>query len=150
MNFNNNTYQTAVRFKCDSNELAKIREFVISQAIFLGLSEDEAFKVSLAVDEACSNLVKHGKKRTSIENNCYIYLDVYSNQNQFIVEIHDKSESFNPNSVPSPDMQEYFKLLKRGGLGIHIMLSLIDDIAYIPATNENAYNTLQLKKAIIK
>ncbi|HPO63077.1 MAG TPA: ATP-binding protein [Candidatus Kapabacteria bacterium] len=150
MNFNNNTYQTEARFKCDSNELVNIREFVISQALYIGLNEDEAFKVSLAVDEACSNLVKHGKKRTSIENNCYIYLDVYSNQNQFIVEIHDKSESFNPNSVPSPDMQEYFKQFKHGGLGIHIMRSLIDDISYIPATTENAYNTLQLKKAIIK
>jgi len=150
MNYNNNTYQTEARFKCESHELANIREYIINKAIFLGLSEDEAFKVSLAVDEACSNLVKHGRKRATIENNCYIYLDVYSKHNQLIIEIHDKSESFNPNSVPSPNMQEYFQQFKRGGLGIHIMRSLIDDISYIPANTENAYNILQLKKAIAR
>ncbi|NLO19829.1 MAG: ATP-binding protein [Ignavibacteria bacterium] len=148
MSFNEIKQHSKARFKCESNELASIREYVRLKGLSLGLSEEEAFKVSLAVDEACSNLVKHAKKRSLSENGFYICLKIYSDQNQFIVEILDKSQPFNPNSVPSPDMQEYFKQFKRGGLGIHIMRSLIDDIAYFPAKIDKDYNVLQLKKLI--
>ena len=67
-------------------------------------------------------------------------------ENKIIVSISDSGEPFDPLSVERPNMEEYFKEYKRGGLGIHLMRSVMDDIEYYPADGKNSQNTLKLIK----
>lgn len=129
----------------DNSELHNIREFIIAQAQEFGFKEDESQKIALAVDEACSNLVRHAYKLASDKQIC---LEVENDSNDFIIKILDEGAPFDPLDNPTPDMNDYFKNFKRGGLGIHIMRLIMDEIHYYPATEINLRNMLYLKKSL--
>ena len=42
-----------------TDNLLEVREFVLDAARTFGFSEEEASKIVLAVDEACTNVIKH-------------------------------------------------------------------------------------------
>ena len=42
-----------------TDKLLEVREFVLEAARNSGFSEEEASKIVLAVDEACTNVIKH-------------------------------------------------------------------------------------------
>lgn len=69
-------------------------------------------------------------------------------ENKIVVSISDNGEPFDPLSVERPNMEEYFIEFKRGGLDIHLMRSVMDDIEYYPADAKNNQNTLKLIKYI--
>lgn len=138
-------YNTKICVSSDYGELAAIRQFVLDKAVEFGFNDDEAFKISLAVDEACTNLVKHSYKFDSTKQIC-VFIEL--NTNQFIVNILDEGTPFNPSDFPTPDMTEYLSKHRRGGLGIHLMRSVMDDISYIPSNQHNPHNTLKLKKIL--
>ncbi len=129
----------------DDAELIKIRDFVQDKAIGFGFDEMEAQKIALAVDEACTNLIKHAYKLDPTKN---IYVEIDTASNKFTVNIYDEGSPFNPMDAPTPDMKEYFSKYKHGGLGIHIMRLVMDEIAYFPAKTGNTKNLLKLTKIL--
>ncbi len=129
--------------KANFSELEKIREFVFSHAEEYYFSEIDAQKITLAVDEACTNLMRYAY-------NCnfdfLICIDIFISNNEFVVQIIDEGEPFDPLSVESPDMKKYFAEFRKGGLGIHIMRSVMDDINYQPSQSTERKNILKLTK----
>ncbi len=138
-NSHNNTICTAG----DAVELSRIRDFVKSKAEVFGFGDGDCNKIVLAVDEACSNLIEHAYQNDSTKLLC---VEIDSLDKEFIIKILDNATPFDPLNVLQPDMEEYFKKLKRGGLGIKIMLMVMDEILYYPSTEQNPVNTLILKK----
>lgn len=129
----------------NSSELENIRTFVINCAESFGFDYKESHKIALAVDEACSNLIKYAFKE---DQNKDIEVKIEVKNNVLNVSIYDDAEPFNPLTIPSPDMNEYFKKFKKGGLGIHIMKLVMDEISYKPKSKTNKKNILLLKKQI--
>jgi serine/threonine-protein kinase RsbW len=127
----------------DTNELNRIRDFVIENALLFGFSEDQSFKICLAVDEACSNLIRHSFKFDTTKEIC---IAIEESKEKFTINIIDKGVAFNPLDYDTPDMVEYLKKFKKGGLGIHIIRSVMDEISYLPAMDNNTTNTLMLTK----
>ncbi|MGB5288673.1 MAG: ATP-binding protein, partial [Ignavibacteriaceae bacterium] len=60
--------------------------------------------------------------------------------------IIDYGKSFEPESVPLPDLQKYYREHKVGGLGIYLMKSLMDDVKYTSIPGK--YNQVLLSKNI--
>jgi serine/threonine-protein kinase RsbW len=127
------------------SELEKIREFVQSAALSFGFSEDDAFQISLAVDEAITNLIKYSFRDNSQHN---VTIEINPQPNEFEVNILDKGAPFDPMHVPSPDMEEYMRKYQKGGLGIHIMRSVMDKISYHPSNKTSNTNVLKLTKIL--
>lgn len=125
----------------DYKELEAIRDYVRTKASESGLSELKVNNIILAVDEACSNLIHYSIK---FDKNKQLRINIQSNGNKFIVTIQDKGKPFDPLSVKSPDMEKYFKEFKHGGLGIHIIKKIVDNIEYKASSNPNDYNSLIL------
>jgi serine/threonine-protein kinase RsbW len=75
-----------------------------------------------------------------------ICIDIIISNNEFVVQIIDEGEPFNPLSVESPDMKKYFAEFRKGGLGIHIMRSVMDNIEYQPSQSSEKKNILMLTK----
>ncbi|MBX3042291.1 MAG: ATP-binding protein [Candidatus Kapabacteria bacterium] len=130
-----------------SQELEKIRNFVFECSVKFGFDNNISNKIALAVDEACSNLIKYAYNNNS-NNEIKVKINKNETTNYLIVKIEDDSQPFNPLSIESPDMVDYFKHFRKGGLGIHIMKLVMDEIEYIPKTNFYKYNTLILKKRL--
>ncbi|MBI3260048.1 MAG: ATP-binding protein [Ignavibacteriae bacterium] len=140
-----NTHNNQISASGSTAELEKIREFVGAQALLFGFQEVDAFQIALAVDEACSNLIRHSYHN---DNNRQFVVKIEQNNGELIIQVMDNGDSFNPMSVPEPDMEEYFKKFKRGGLGVQIMRKVMDKIEYLPAQTSTALNILSLTKRL--
>jgi len=112
--------------------LSHVREFVTGAATDFGFSEEEVGNIEIAVDEACTNIIKHAY-RFSPDGLIKIKISTFVQKNRsgkFIIRIVDNGSSFDTTSYTPPDMTEYFRKLRRGGLGILLMKKLMDEVEY--------------------
>jgi serine/threonine-protein kinase RsbW len=58
----------------------------------------------------------------------------------------DYGKSFEPERVPLPDLQKYYREHRVGGLGMYLMKSLMDNVEYSSVPGE--YNQVLLSKNI--
>ena len=145
MNNTKDTYENIICTFGNVRELKKIRDFIQSKAERFGFSNEEAQKIALAVDEACTNLIKHAFNYDNSRNIC---VQIETGKNQFTVSILDDGAPFNPIEVEEMNKKEYFENYKQGGLGIQIMRKIMDDISYTPSDGSNPKNILKLKKVL--
>ena len=129
--------------KSRTENLSQIRDFISSQASSSGLSSEAIENIMLAVDEACTNIIKHAYKSYP-EGDIVIKLE--SNRDKLIISIIDHGNTFDPGTVPDPDLQKYYRNGKVGGLGMYLMKTLMDDVKYISVPGK--YNKVQLSKSI--
>lgn len=125
------------------SELDSIRKFVYEKAVHYGFSDYVSSQITLAVDEACTNLIRHNFSPQADHKIC---IEVEFGKRSFIIKILDKGEVFNPLEVTEPDMNEYFENYSKGGLGIQIMRLVMDEIKYMPSIKPDNRNILQLIK----
>ena len=81
-----------------------VREFVSASARKFGFSDEEVSKIALAVDEACTNVIKHAYK---FDPTKVITVTIRPRGRTFEVSIRDTGRQFNPSDVLAPDMKEY-------------------------------------------
>jgi len=132
-----------LRVKSKTENLSAIRDFISEHALKAGIPIDTVENIMLAVDEACTNIIKHAYK---LSPDGEIFLKIEYNQSKFIITIIDYGKSFEPELVPLPDLQKYYREHKVGGLGIYLMKSLMDDVKY--TTVPGKYNQVLLSKNI--
>lgn len=138
-------YSSIITVAASLNQLAVIRDFVSVHAVAFGFKEQVVNQITLAVDEACSNVIRHAYNQDS---NQTIRIQIEEKNKEFMVSIFDSAESFDPTKVASPNMEEYFRSFKHGGLGVHIIKKVMDDIMYIPADAQHPLNELRLTKKL--
>lgn len=127
MNSLNKKFEQELVVRSTTDNLSKVREFTKHAAELSGFSEESIEKIVLAVDEACTNIIKHAYKYSPDGT---INISIKSNDTKFVVAITDNGLHFNPNSVPEPDIREYYKQKKIGGLGMFLMKKLMDEVKY--------------------
>lgn len=110
-----------------TKNLHLIRNFVEQAALNSGIERSKADEIVLAVDEACTNIIKYTYK---LEDKHKISVKTFNKNNEFIVEITYRGKGFDPNKVKSPDIREYFKKYRVGGLGIPLMRKFMNKIEY--------------------
>jgi serine/threonine-protein kinase RsbW len=110
-----------------TERLIAVREFVSEAARTLGFSDEDVSKIALAVDEACTNVIKHAYRYDPGRD---ITVTVGTAENAFEVAIRDHGVQFDPTGVQKPDMKEYLTNFRRGGLGVYLMRSLMDRVEY--------------------
>jgi serine/threonine-protein kinase RsbW len=89
----------------------------------LGIDEEVAFGVDMAVREAVTNAVIHGNK---LDNAKEVGLKLRNTPEVFEISVHDQGSGFNPNDVPDPTKDE--NLLKTSGRGIFFMRNFMDEV----------------------
>ncbi len=120
--------------KSTTDNLSLIREFTKDAAAKTGFDNETVSKIVLAVDEACTNVIKHAY-RYSPEGE--ILISINFETPRFIVSITDNGNHFNPELVPEPNVKEYYKQRKVGGLGVFLMKKLMDEVKYTTVQNRN-------------
>ena len=110
-----------------TSNLARIRTFIKTQSINVGFDEENANKIVLAADEACTNIIKHAYKYSTKGK---INVNLSFSQNKLKISITDEGTHFNSKSVPEPDLKKYYQEKRVGGLGMFLMKKLMDEVAY--------------------
>ncbi|MCA9936284.1 MAG: ATP-binding protein [Ardenticatenaceae bacterium] len=136
------------------DQIRKVVTFVAEGAGEAGLDEDAVFHVELCCDEACTNIIEHAYGG---ENQGKITVSYEAAADSFTITLQDNGHSFNPQAIPPPPLppvqptadltsEEIIKNLKIGGLGIHFMRKLMDEVHFSFETNGG--NTLVMVKKL--
>jgi anti-anti-sigma factor len=107
--------------------LARIAEFVGQVAQEFNLSDKEAFAVSMAVDEACANVIEYAYAGNPQGR---IFITCEQAGDDCRVVIRDRGRPFAPASVPEPDLEAPLETREVGGLGIFLMRRLMDVVDF--------------------
>lgn len=143
MSIRNKNRTGELRVKSKTENLSEIRDFVSGNARAAGILEATVENIILAVDEACTNIIKHAYK---LSPEGEIIIKINYDDEKFTVTIIDYGKSFEPDRVPLPDLQKYYREHRVGGLGMYLMKSLMDNVEYISVPGE--YNQVLLSKNI--
>ncbi|MFI5007521.1 MAG: SpoIIE family protein phosphatase [Solirubrobacterales bacterium] len=115
-----------LRVAAEEQHLAEIRDFVQEVGEKLLIPQRVLANTKLAVDEACTNVIKHGYRGDPGD----IEVAVTGNGRDFSIAIRDRGKSFDLRNVASPDLKMYVETRKRGGLGVFLMNQLMDEVRY--------------------
>ena len=123
-----------LRVPAEERHLAEIRDFVQEVGEKILIPNKVLGNTKLAVDEACTNIVKHGYKGRPPG---YIEIVVTGNGREFSIAIHDQGQGFDLRNVKSPDLKMYVETRRRGGLGVFLMNQLMDEVRYRSGSDGN-------------
>ncbi len=119
--------KTSKRILSRTDKLLEVREFVGAAARSFGFSEEETGNIVLAVDEACTNIIKHAYQYATDKE---IEINITQDNGSFEIRIYDNGKSFDPSTVHAPDLKKYIDHRQRGGLGVYLMKRLMDRVEY--------------------
>ncbi len=114
-----------LRVRCNKAYLANIREFVRSRLTELEVNEQLSDQIVLAVDEACANCMIHTHQ---CDNYSTLEVAVFSENNILYTEIRDPGKAFPLHRYKPKDVKEIAKRRVKGGLGIHLIHKIMDEI----------------------
>ena len=117
----------------DENNLSGVRDFIAEICLKAGFSKRETNNTKLAMDEACTNIIKHAYR----DKAGTIRIDVQAEPGKVEISIFDRGIPFEWSDVKDPDLQRYVEIGKKGGLGIFLMNRLMDDLSYEASENGN-------------
>jgi serine/threonine-protein kinase RsbW len=121
--------------------LATIADFIAEMGHDAGYDQDMTFHVQMAVDEACSNVIEHAYQG---QNKGDITLSCDCGNQEWVVAIFDTGRSFDPSSVPEPNLDASLDDIKTGGLGLYFMRQLMDEVEF--TFDEKTGNKLHMVK----
>jgi serine/threonine-protein kinase RsbW len=100
---------------------------------------EKAFNIELALEEVLVNIINYAYEDGDGEIQIVFATD---KRGWFVMEITDKGKPFDMTKVPPPDMTSTIEDRQVGGLGIHFMKTLADEIDY---RRESDSNILELR-----
>ncbi|HEY6952672.1 MAG TPA: ATP-binding protein [Bacteroidota bacterium] len=128
-----------------TDNLLEVREFVSDAARQFGFNDEDIANIVLAVDEACTNIIKHAYQYAPDE---HIDIAILRNNGAFEIRIRDTGRNFDPESLRAPDLKRNLTHHRRGGLGVYLMKKLMDKVEYNFAPGHS--NEVSLTKYLSK
>lgn len=110
-----------------TRHLGAVRQFVAERAEAEGLPENTVQELRMAVEEACANVIEHAYAGDTSRE---IDVTVIADAERFTVRIRDEGKPFRPETYAAPDVRKLIKRRRSGGLGVHLMRRLMDQVEY--------------------
>ena len=116
--------------------VALTEHFAIENGLDAGIVND----IQIALDEALSNILAYGYETGGI-----IVVRLAYQDGEVCVEIEDEARAFDPLQAPPPKLDADLMQRQIGGLGIHLIRSLMDTVCY---DRRDGKNVLRLIKRV--
>jgi serine/threonine-protein kinase RsbW len=126
-----------------TENLAMIRDFVASIGAKAGFDENEVARITLAVDEACANVIEHAY---SSDDTRVVTIRGTLDADDLIFDIIDNGRGFEPAAIRQAGVDELVKQRKSGGLGLRLIRAVMDDVKYQITPGEK--NELRMVKRL--
>ena len=107
--------------------LPQVIDYVRDACLAAGLPDQVVFACELATDEACTNIIDHaydGRDDGVIRVSCW------TEDGAFVVQFFDQGVPFDPTKVREPVLTQDLAERQLGGLGMHFMRSLMDEVRF--------------------
>jgi serine/threonine-protein kinase RsbW len=109
----------------DPVEARRIQEEIEERLRRNCFSDHEVFSVRLALEEAMVNAIKHGNQ---YDRDKKVTIAYGFGAEQFLIQITDEGEGFDPRDVPDPTLVEYVD--RPCGRGLMLMRYYMCDVQY--------------------
>jgi serine/threonine-protein kinase RsbW len=120
---------------CSLDNLKGIRDFIRTSLKGHGISDVVMNEIVLALDEMCSNLMIHSHH---CNPNDQLELKISLPQKgDLVFEIIDDGNLFDINRFEEPDLGNLIHEKRKGGLGIRLVKSIMDNIEYLSHDGKN-------------
>jgi serine/threonine-protein kinase RsbW len=100
------------------------------------------FEINLGLDELFTNIISYGFED---ESEHQIKFSLVKDKETLVVQVEDDGKPFNPLNVASPEVSADLDEVNIGGMGIHLIKKMMDDIDYQRVEGKNK---LVLKKCV--
>jgi sigma-B regulation protein RsbU (phosphoserine phosphatase) len=130
----------SLRIPARAERLRELRAAVERAVLAAGATREQAQDVTLAIDEACQNVIRHaycGECDDDIE------LELARDGDALLVRLRDFAPPIDPSRVQPRPLED----VRPGGLGVHFIRSVMDDSSYQPGPGGRG-NLLRMRKRI--
>ena len=138
------TASMSVTLVNELSEIERLGRLVDAFGEAEGLAADSIFSVNLALDEVVTNVIRYGHDNDGQQHAIVVRLAL--DDGVLTAEVEDDGRAFNPLDAPAPDINASLEDRPIGGLGIHLVRSVMTSVEY---RRENGRNVLTMKKLLI-
>jgi len=124
----------------DRSEVERLSRLVDAFGVAEGLQPDAIFSVNLALDAVVTNIIRYAHD-DGRQHPIVVRLTLVPGV--LTVEVEDDGRAFNPLEAPAPDLHASIEDRPIGGLGIHLVRSVMTSVEY---RREDGRNLLTMKK----
>ena len=128
----------------DRSEVERLSRLVDAFGEAQGLQPDAIFSVNLALDEVVTNIIRYAHADDGRKHPIVVRLTL--EPGVLTAEVEDDGRAFNPLEAPAPDLHASIEERPVGGLGIHLVRSVMSSVEY---RREDGRNVLTMKKEIV-
>ena len=124
--------------------LVRVRNFIERTGLRHAFSHKEIHAIMLAVEEACTNIIRHGYQNM---NKGKIQIEAIIKKPSLTLTIIDQGQTYDPRREKAPDLARYVEIGKVGGLGIMMIRKLMDEIDYSVTKRGNEFRLIKYREA---
>ena len=121
------------------DDIGRLEPFIAHVAEQAGISEREAKRLRLAVEEAVANIINHGQAAT-------IKLQATTDDSQLMLTIDDDGQPFDPTADSATDFSVPADERPPGGLGIMFLHKMTDGLDYQRLDGHNILKIVKIVK----
>lgn len=118
----------------ETSFLGLVRDAARKMAEVAGFDGTTAERLSLAVDEATTNVIEHayhGAPDRTIE------VRIEDQGPEFRVDVVDTGNMVDPRAMPQVNLERYVSERRTGGLGVHLMEKIMDSVTFRRTARRN-------------
>jgi len=131
-----------IRIAADVKEIERLNRLVRQFGELHDVPSRTLYAVNLALDELVTNVVLYGFEDPAGRE---VLINIATAGSELTASVADDGKEFNPLTVKKPDLNAGLAERDIGGLGIHLVRSLMDHVNY---QREDAKNVLTVRKRI--
>lgn len=137
--------EASLTLPAELEQLAVLRQFVEETAAGWQADPDEVADVVLAVDELATNSTLYGYRGQPGT----IEMVMRRSGADLVVVLRDRAEVFDPATVPPPDLTLPLEERPVGGLGLHLVRHMVDELRHRPRPQGGNELTLVKKSVFV-
>ncbi len=116
--------------RAEMAELARVADWAEGLAAEMALPPATAFAIQLCLEEAVTNVVRHGFANRQPGRSDDIRLTLERREDAVVVEVRDSGLAFDPRLVPAPVHAATVDEAVVGGQGVHLMRKFSQHMGY--------------------
>lgn len=126
-----------------AEDLETLRLFVEEIALRAGVDKDRVKRITLVLEEAAVNIIQHAYGgRDGVLELCCTQV-----QGRLEIRLIDEGPRFNPLEAPAVEPVTDVASQKIGGMGIHLMRNLTDELSYRREGRRNVLTLYFLRRS---
>jgi anti-sigma regulatory factor (Ser/Thr protein kinase) len=125
-------------FQSRLDELVRLTEVLDQWGEEHGIPPGIVGLFNVCLDEIITNIIKHGYESVGTEG--LIWLDLATSDTCAEAVTMDEAPAFDPLSRATPDVDLELEDRPIGGLGIHLVREMMDEVSYMYADGKNCFS----------